>query len=247
MPLTPPATPPAESQELPGSVLNKNQRKKAHRKARKMSASSTSSASDFDIISPSCCAVPAGPSVAGPHAHALAQLDALRAYLVPPADLPDNIQHSDWHYLITTLFRYVTLRTPTLATLALSYDPPSVEAFLDLLEERMDKRCGEEIGTLWRAMKFEIVGQVTTGTKSRKKKGEDVLPLLGVGTVGDAIADIFRTRVLDKDVSPGVFVCLLGGRIYKEPSTIDIPPAGWDLFYQFVSRELTRSTSEAVC
>lgn len=229
-PLTPPATPPSEVQELPGTGLNKNQRKKAHRKARKMSASSTSSSSELDFITSLTCCESVSFGHGDPHARALAQLEALRAYLVAPQDLPGNIDGLDWYELIATLFRYVILRTPTLAPLGLSSDLLSVEAFLDLLERRIDTRCGDEIGKLWRAMKFETVGQPVT-TKSRKKKLEDSPPLLGVGVIGDAIADIFRAR----EGSPGVFVSLLGGKVYKEPSPVDIPPAGWDLFYQFVS------------
>jgi hypothetical protein len=212
--------------------LNKNQRKKAHRRARKMSASSASSSSDIDfLLAPSCCA----PSHSGslePHSLAHAQLEALRSYLAPPSDLPSNINPADWHELISTLFRYVILRTSTLAPLALTSTLGSVETFLDLLEQRMETRCGDEIEKLWKAMKFEVVGPIV-GPRNRKKM--DTSPsLLGVGVVGDAIVDVFRARAGGESAS-GTSVSLLGGKVYKEPCTMDLPPAGWDLFYQFVS------------
>lgn len=101
----------------------------------------------------------------------------------------------------------------------------SVEDFLDLLEDRIETRCGEEVGQLWRGMKF-----ATASTGGGKKKGKEPGAQLGVGVLGDAIADVFR----DVEEEPGVYVNVLGGRVHKEASKKDLTGEGWDLFYQFV-------------
>lgn len=246
-PLTPPTTPPSPSHSLPSSSLTKNQRKKAHRKQRKNSTSSTSStspSSDLDLaLAPSCCA----PSfdTSDLHARPQAQLAALRAYLLPPQDLPSTIRPTSWYALVATLIRYVVLRTPSLAPLAFamssSSSSASVEGFLDLLEERIDSRCGEEIEQLWKGMKFPTLEQAassasTSVSKQKQKKQKDeIKPLLGVGILGDALADIFREG---EERETGVYVELLGGKLYKEASERELNLEGWALFYQFVSRSL---------
>lgn len=215
-PPTPPATPPRlAARELP-PTLSKNQRKKAHRKAARGASSPVDLFGDTD----DCC------REASLHLTTSDHLARLRAYLVPPSTLPTSISTSTWTTTIASLFRLVILRTPALAPLAL--DPAegapltSVDAFLDLLEDRVELKCGAEISALWMGLKFQ---KTSTGTGKNKDLG-----LLGISVLGDAIRDAFR-----KEEEGGMHIELLGGKVFKEPSKAEMPGQGWDLFYQFVS------------
>lgn len=212
-PPTPPATPPSSSLSLPStSTLSKNQRKKAQRKARKNSTSTTTD---------DCC--PDEDKVSR-HLTTSDHLARLREYLIPPSDLPRSIKPANWHSLISNLFRFVILRVPSLAPLAL--DPGegrvlgSVEEFLDFLEERTPMRCGDEIARLWAGLKFAKT------SSSSEEEG-----FVGVGVLGDCIADVFRPAD-----DRGLHVAILGGKVFKDTTTApELPNEGWDFFYQFVS------------
>ncbi|KAI5481484.1 hypothetical protein MNV49_004241 [Pseudohyphozyma bogoriensis] len=206
-PPTPPTTPPTSETPLPG--LTKNQRKKAQRKARKGSVSPDDPF--LSLLSPTTRQLTAEEKLA-----------RLRDYLVPPA-LPPSVQPSTWHALVATLFRHVILRVHSLAPLALESINGrrlnTVEEFLDVLEERMHDNCGSEVERLWSALKF---------ARSSEKEGHE--GLLGVGVLGDAIADVLRSEEDD-----GLHINILGGKVFKQASTAPLSDEGWDLFYQFVS------------
>lgn len=209
---SPPLTPPSSPLVLPSTPMTKSQRKKASRKAQKGVREREHTLE--------CCE-----DQLDPHGAAIDYLARLRRYLVQPADLSNTIRPSSWHSFISALFRYVVLRIPSLLLLAL--DPSSqilsVEQFLDLLEERMCFHCEGEITLLWRSMKFAKGPIVNTG---RPEQG-----LLGVGVLADVLIDVFRDPAED-----GVHVDLLGGRVYKTPtSTPTAWEEYWDLFYSFAS------------
>ncbi|KAL8283094.1 hypothetical protein RQP46_005872 [Phenoliferia psychrophenolica] len=219
-PPTPPATPPqGPARDLP-LILSKNQRKKAHRKKARQEGSASPPSGDL-FPDDDCC-----PEASSRHLTTSDHLARLRDYLVPPPSLPTSISSSTWTTVISSLFRLVILRTPSLAPLALDPvdDGPhlsSVEEFLDLLEDRMELKCGEEIGALWIGLKFQ------------KSTSEDVKDpgFIGISVLGDAIRDAFRSEV-DKEAK---HIKILGGRVFKEPTKGEIPGEGWDLFYQFIS------------
>lgn len=157
-------------------------------------------------------------------------LKRLRLYLIPPPDLDITIKPITWHTFISILFRYVILRIPSLAPLALDPSPlrplNKVEDFLDLLEERSALYCGDEVQKLSDGMKFAAQNDYQDSNGSRKlQKG-----LLGVGILRDGIADCFR-----KADESGEHVTILGGNIHKEACKVDLNEEGWTLFYQFVS------------
>lgn len=195
--------------------LSKNQRKKAHRKARKNST---------DTEADDCCPLDSQHSR---HLTTSERLARLRSYLVPPPSLPPSIKPETWITVVSSLFRLVVLRVPSLAPLAL--DPSdgapvaSVPAFLDLLESRMGTKCGEEVASLWAGLRFAKGGG--------EKDGEKDLGCLGVAVLGDVI----RAAARKEGEEGGVSVVLLGGKVYKEASGSEMTAEGWALFYQFVS------------
>lgn len=209
LPLTPPPTPPFSNQTLPS--VAKNRRKKMQRKARR---SVSENGGD------SCC--PEENQVSR-HLTTGDRLSSLRQYLRTPNDLPSSISASIWHTLVSDIFRYVILRTPSLAPLALdesNRDPNmNVERFLDLLEERSGERCGAEIDKLWAGLKFST-------TPSTDPRGA----LLGLSVLADCIANGFK-----QSVEPGEGILILGGTIYNDVLRSDVPRQGWELFHQFVS------------
>lgn len=220
-PLTPPPTPPFANQELPGTAapsLSKSQRKARARKAKKAATSQSGSDDELCCPSPHCARLTAAD-----------QLARLRAYLVPPPTLPPSIRQETWRAFVSGVFRHVILRSAALAPLALvtvtltgdAEAPEDVEGFLDVLEGRMEECGGEEVGRLWRGMKF-----ARPPVDGRKEQG-----LLGVGVLADCLADVFRAG----EEVEGQHVRLLGGNVYKEASTACLPAEGWDLFYQLVS------------
>lgn len=82
-------------------------------------------------------------------------------------------------------------------------------------------RCGDEIARLWAGLKF-----AKTSSLSADDEG-----FIGVGVLGDCIADVFRSAS-----DTGLHVAILGGKVFKELTTVpELPNEGWDLFYQFVS------------
>lgn len=201
---------------MPRTLSTNHGRKRASRKKSVTSRTAAETEIDFGQV---CC--PEEEKV-DRHQTTASQLSQLRAYLVAPIDLPSTIRPQTWHTLVSILFRFAVLRIPSLAPLALSLnclDTP-VESFLDLLEERTETHCGDEVGRLWRALKF------SKGTTSTEEG------LLDVRVLGDCIADVYRGREDDS-----MHVVVLGGKIYKEASEVvaAIPDEGWDLFYQFVS------------
>jgi hypothetical protein len=220
-------------------AFSKNQRKKVRRKARKGSIASLNLSPADD-----CCPEE---NKLSRHFTTADHLARLRAYLVPPPDLPSSIRSSTWRALISGLFRYVILRIPSLALLALDADPRGdgsgslgrVDEYMDFLEERTSLRCGEEVNRLWRGLKF--------AKSSPSKEDSDAEGFLGVGVLSDAIADVFRVEVGDENEEggPKVYVELLGGRVYKEGRTAELPGEGWDLFYQFVRSRLSLSRRNA--
>lgn len=221
--MTPPPTPTLLSKQLPAtspisSLTNKNQRKKAQRKNRKLEDEGV------DL----CC--PASTiSIETPDTAEL--LSRLRNYLIPPMTLPTNIRHSTWYSTVANLFRHVILRIPSLALLALDSTGEgdevstfsTVESFLDFLERR--SCCVVEVERLYTSLNFAKTWAEEEGNGSR---------LLGVGVLRDAIAEVYRVRNEDDEL-PGKFVQVLGGRVYKEPNEDEMPDEFWDLFYQFVS------------
>ncbi|GAA6040956.1 hypothetical protein JCM8097_000509, partial [Rhodosporidiobolus ruineniae] len=143
-PPTPPPTPPLANRELPSSRSTKPNRNKAARRkpSRQPSSSSGSSSPPFAPVPPSVEAENdaffAALSSPSPTTTTPAKLlQNLRTYLVPPADLFPSIRPSTWTEVVSTLFRHVVLRIPSLATLALSSDVPSPNALLDVLEARL--------------------------------------------------------------------------------------------------------------
>ncbi|KAK4049628.1 hypothetical protein OIO90_005387 [Microbotryomycetes sp. JL221] len=166
-------------------------------------------------------------------------LKKMRAYLKAPDGLPSSISAEIWHDVVSQLFRMVILRSPELAPLVLGKrggEPPrytSVEQFLDLLEDRAINSAGNsgvEITKLWRRMKFAKAADAEANGKSKKISG-----LLGVQTLRDAIADIFRHRGETSNAPENGCVELLGGRVWKTASGLDLPPAGFDILYQFIA------------
>ena len=219
-PPTPPPSPPFAALPLPDTAtpaLTKSQRKARGRKAKKHSASLAGSDDDACCAAPECA-----------HLSVAAQLARMRAYLVQPAALPTSVRAATWRAFMSGVFRHVVLRSAALAPLALATAtrtggdsaPESVDAFLDMLERRTDERGGHEVRRLWRGLKF---------ARSADDKEEE--GYLGVGVLYECLADVFRTG----DELNGQHVRLLGGKVFKEPSSADLPAEGWDLFYQFVS------------
>lgn len=174
-PPTPPLTPPQSPLLLPTTPpTTKSQRKKAHRKANKIEEAQSTKEEEVE-----CC--PASEKVSR-HLTTENRLERMRAYLVPPDDLPRSVRKEIWHAFISGIFRYVILRLPALAPLAMAPHPlpsssneaepewttlSSIEEFLSLLESRQESRCGEEIDQLWSAIKFS---RIATNVNSGEEK-----------------------------------------------------------------------------
>ena len=232
-PPTPPLTPPQSPILAP--TTTKSQRKKAHRKANKIDDAANTKEEEEE-----CC--PAA-SAGSRHLTTENRLDRLRGYLIPPVDLPRSVRKEIWTEFISGIFRYVILRLPALAPLAMalqystteeegeleSTTLSSISSFLDLLEARMSIRCGEEIDQLWSAIKFSrIATSVETGKEKVVANAEH--GFLGVGVLSDLLLDVYR----EGEELEGKGVEILGGRVWKEPSKALLCEEGFDLFYQFV-------------
>lgn len=148
---------------------------------------------------------------------------------------------------ISGIFRYVILRLPALAPLAMANHllpisteegeeeeewttSSSIEQFLNVLETRQESRCGEEIDQLWAAIKFS---RISTNTQSGEERVEQNAKhgYLSVGVLSDLLLDVYRTG--EEREARGVEI--LGGRVWKVPSTALLCDEGFDIFYQFVS------------
>lgn len=207
LPPTPPASP---------KSISRSQRKSANRRKIKQNG-------DTDVEA--CCDSPE-------HEVALSLLSRLRNYLVVPKFLPASIEPSVYHRYVSSIFRYVILRLPTLLPIATQSQLSSIEEFLDLLESRDLNHTGEgkEVEKLWRAMKFATQDD-STAVGVGVDKG-----LLGVGIISNLLYDLFR-----KDYEATDVLELLGGKLYRTSVCGNIPDEGYDLFYQFVSLHLLRS------
>lgn len=175
------------------------------------------------------------------------RLERMRAYLVPPVDLPRGVRKNVWRAFISGIFRYCIVRLPALAPLAMAtrYESSdeegseeeegttlsTIEEFLDLLESRMDSRCGEEIDQLWSAIKFSrIATSIETGAERVVASAEH--GFLGVGVLSDLLLDVYRTE--EEREEKGVEI--LGGKVWKVASQGLLCDEGFDIFYQFVRR-----------
>ncbi|GAA5882796.1 hypothetical protein JCM16303_002461 [Sporobolomyces ruberrimus] len=261
--LTPPATPPLAEQKLPPPIatntpstssppppMNKNQRKAARRKAARQALLPSPLSSDDPSSSDAFFASLTPSSPSSPR-----QLLAnLRRYLEFPSDLPKSVQPETWRAVISGVFRHVILRIPALANLALqervtkakegascAEKLDSVEAFLDLLESRLDVgestqgargRGGGESETerLWRGLKFARSSNPSEG--DAQSEPDETNGLLGVGVLAEAVSNLFRPveRIEDTEA-----VELLGGKVWKEACRGDWSREAWDLFYGFIA------------
>ncbi|BGP12271.1 hypothetical protein JCM10213_000034 [Rhodosporidiobolus nylandii] len=232
-PLTPPPTPPQAARELPSTRSpNSTSRKPAARKNGRQPSSSSASppfAPTRDVEAENDAWFAAlSPAPSSSSSTPLDLLKRLRDYLAPPPDLLPTVRPATWTSTIETLFRHVTLRIPSLATLALSSSLSSVPAFLDFLEKRLTDEedtngVAKDVERLWKALKFAKV--TPDGEKEEEEDG-----LLGVGVLVQALDVVFRSVGEEKE-----HVELLGGKVWKTPQQAEWPREAWDLFYQFIA------------
>ncbi|GAA5858315.1 hypothetical protein JCM8547_004645 [Rhodosporidiobolus lusitaniae] len=242
-PPTPPPTPPLSSRDLPSSRSPKPSRKLPRRKPGRQPSSSSSDPSS-PPFSPTNTSVEAendaffaalsAPSVSTASPSDL--LTSLRNYLTPPVDLASSVRGETWTAVVETLFRHVILRNPSLATLALSAELPSVVALLDVLEARLNGEEEDEgaealVTKLWKALKF---AKISSSEEADEAKGKDKESeedgLLGVGVIVEALDVVFGGVEQEEQ-----HVVLLGGKVWKNPRAAEWTREGWDLFYAFVA------------
>ena len=274
-PLTPPPSPPGPvPRNLPRRTVGPSTKKLRQRRT-SSEVQPTPEAADLDAFFAQLA-----PTSPPPTSRDL--LARLRAYLAPPPDLLPTVSTTTWTRFVETLFRHVVLRVPALATLALaapsssdppaapsldttstsaSLDvapPPSVEAFLDLLESRLapafvpagsdsSSEVGErEVELLWRALKFARGTPSNASGTSVDEAPDADDGLLGVGVLADALDVVFGEAADPDDAELGLdggedaaSLIVLGARVHKEQQIkVEWPRAGWDLFYQLVRAAL---------
>lgn len=193
-PPTPPASPPSSNELL---CTTASQRKKASRKSRK--ELETFKGTSWTDLAADC----GGVSVQ--KVESLNEMEIL-------FKLRDYLKLPKTHFeFIENIFRFVILKTPSLATLALSPSTTtpkltSIDQFLDLLEQRAQEGSTQEITTLYQALKF---------TTTQPAQSTETKALLGVGILSDCLMDVGRVKA-EGDAA----LEILGGYIYKIPNPV---------------------------